>query len=79
MTAEYLPFFAISLHATTRNMLADESTSIVYWPSSNPVCTSPVLTAVSDLKVSSRSYHLSFLVECAATGTGVSSCTSGSS
>ena len=33
MTAEYLPFFAISLQATTRNMLADESTSIVYSPS----------------------------------------------
>ena len=33
MTAEYLPFFAISLQATTRNMLADDSTSIVYSPS----------------------------------------------
>ena len=33
MTAEYLPFFAISLQATTRNMLADESTSIAYSPS----------------------------------------------
>ena len=32
MTAEYLPFFAISLHANTRNMLAEESTSIVYSP-----------------------------------------------
>ena len=79
MTAEYLPFFAISLHATTRNMLADESTSIVYSPSVNPVCTPPVLTAVSDLKVSWRSYHWSFFRECAATETGVSSCTSGSS
>ena len=39
----------------------------------------PVLTAVSDLKVSSRSYHLSFFRECAATETGVSSATSGNS
>ena len=41
--------------------------------------TSPVLTAVPDLKVSWRSYHLSFFRECAATETGVSSATSGSS
>ena len=79
MTAEYLPFFAISLQATTRNMLADESTSIVYSPSVRPPVTPPVFTAVSDLKVSWRSYHLSFFRECAATETGVSSATSGSS
>ena len=81
MSAEYLPFFAISLHATTRNMLAEESTSIVYSPSvSAPEGVSPpVFTAVSDLKVSWRSYHWSFFRECAATETGVSSCTSGSS
>ena len=62
-------------------MLADESTSIVYSPSDSvPEGVSPpVLTAVSDLKVSWRSYHWSFFRECAATETGVSSCTSGSS
>ena len=43
------------------------------------VGTPPVFTAVSDLKVSMRSYHLSFFRECAATETGVSNCTSGSS